>query len=65
MPSNKTLDAKNLEALGTERLAELLLEVTAGNAAAKGLSAEAQFALGRHVGLNALKSLSFRSFGTH
>lgn len=35
MASKKTLNAKNLEALGAERLAELLLEVTAGNAAAK------------------------------
>ncbi|WP_299439401.1 DUF6880 family protein [uncultured Rhodospira sp.] len=35
MPSKKTLSAKNLQALGAERLAELLLEVTAGNAAAK------------------------------
>ena len=31
----KTLDAKNLEALGAERLAELLIEISAGNAAAK------------------------------
>jgi hypothetical protein len=30
-----TLNAKNLEALGPERLAELLLEISAGNAAAK------------------------------
>jgi len=30
-----TLNAKNLEALGTERLAELLIEISAGNAAAK------------------------------
>jgi hypothetical protein len=30
-----TLNAKNLEALGAERLAELLLEISAGNAAAK------------------------------
>ena len=35
MASKKTLNAKNLEALGAERLAELLLEVTAGNAAAR------------------------------
>ena len=30
-----TLNAKNLEALGAERLAELLLEISAGNASAK------------------------------
>lgn len=35
MPSEKTLNAKNLAALGAERLAELLLEVTAADAAAK------------------------------
>ncbi len=35
MPSEKTLNAKNLAALGAGRLAELLLEVTAGDAAAK------------------------------
>lgn len=35
MPSKKTLNAKNLAALGAERLAELLLDVTKGNAAAK------------------------------
>jgi hypothetical protein len=35
MPSETTLNAKNLAALGAERLAELLLDVTAGNAAAK------------------------------
>ncbi|MBB4287593.1 DUF6880 family protein [Roseospira goensis] len=35
MPSKKTLNAQNLEALGAEKLAELLLEVTTGNAAAK------------------------------
>jgi len=34
MTSGKTLDAKNLAALGAERLAELLLELTAGDAAA-------------------------------
>ena len=33
--SNKTLNAKNLAALGTARLAELLIEVSTGNAAAK------------------------------
>ncbi len=33
--SKTTLDEKNLEALGAERLAELLIEVTTGNAAAK------------------------------
>jgi len=33
--SNKTLNAKNLEALGAARLAELLLEISTGNAAAK------------------------------
>jgi len=31
----KTLNAKNLEALGAERLAELLIEISAGSAAAK------------------------------
>jgi len=35
MASKKTLNAQNLEALGAETLAALLLEVTAGNAAAK------------------------------
>lgn len=35
MAAKTTLNAKNLEALGAERLAELLLEVSAGNAAAK------------------------------
>lgn len=35
MASETTLNAKNLAALGTERLANLLLEVTAGDAAAK------------------------------
>lgn len=35
MPSETTLNAKNLAALGAERLAELLLNVTAGDAAAK------------------------------
>ena len=35
MASKTTLNAKNLEALGAERLAELLIEVSTGNAAAK------------------------------
>lgn len=35
MASDKTLNCKNLTALGAERLAELLLELTAGDAAAK------------------------------
>ena len=35
MPSETTLNAKNLAALGAERLAELLLDVTAGDAAAE------------------------------
>lgn len=35
MPSETTLNTKNLAALGAERLAELLLEVTVGDAAAK------------------------------
>lgn len=35
MPSDTTLNAKNLAALGAKRLAELLLDVTAGDAAAK------------------------------
>lgn len=35
MASKKTLSAKNLEALGAERLAELLIEISTGDAAAK------------------------------
>ncbi len=35
MASKKTLIAKNLEALGAVRLAELLIEISSGNAAAK------------------------------
>ncbi|WP_109993813.1 DUF6880 family protein [Salinisphaera sp. LB1] len=35
MASRKTLNARNLEALGAPRLAELLLEISAGDAAAK------------------------------
>ena len=35
MASKKTLNAKDLEALGAERLAELLVEVSAGNAGVK------------------------------
>lgn len=35
MASKTTLNAKNLEALGPARLAELLMELTAGDAAAK------------------------------
>lgn len=35
MPSETTLNAKNLAALGADRLAELLLDVTAGDAAAR------------------------------
>jgi uncharacterized protein DUF6880 len=35
MVSQKTLNKKNLEALGAERLAELLIEVSSGNASAK------------------------------
>jgi len=35
MASKKTLNAKNLEALGTERLAQLLIEISTGDAAAK------------------------------
>lgn len=35
MASKTTLNAKNLEALGAERLAELLIEISAGDAAAK------------------------------
>ncbi|WP_414476420.1 DUF6880 family protein [Microvirga sp. M2] len=35
MASRQTLNAKNLEALGAERLAELLIEVSRGNAAAQ------------------------------
>jgi hypothetical protein len=36
MAAKTTLNAKNLEALGRERLAELLIEISAGNAATKG-----------------------------
>jgi len=35
MASKKTLNAKNLEALGAERLAQLLIEISTGSAAAK------------------------------
>jgi len=35
MASKTTLNAKNLEVLGTERLAQLLIEISTGNAAAK------------------------------
>ena len=35
MASKKTLNAKNLEALGAARLAELLIEISLGNAASK------------------------------
>ncbi|MGI8570939.1 MAG: DUF6880 family protein [Methylocella sp.] len=35
MPSKKTLNAKNLESLGAQRLAELLIEVSTSNAAVK------------------------------
>ncbi len=35
MASKKTLNAKNLEALGAERLAELLIEISRGNAGAQ------------------------------
>ena len=35
MASKKTLNAKNLEALGAERLAELLIEISTGNSVAK------------------------------
>ena len=35
MPSKKTLNAKNLEALGAARLSELLMDITKGDAAAK------------------------------
>ncbi len=35
MASKKTLNAKNLEALGAARLSELLIEITKGDAAAK------------------------------
>ena len=34
MASKSTLNAKNLEALGTERLAQLLIEISTGDAAA-------------------------------
>ena len=35
MASKKTLNAKNVEALGAQRLAELLIEISNGDAAAK------------------------------
>ena len=35
MASKKTLNRSNLEALGTERLAELLIEISRGNATIK------------------------------
>ena len=35
MASKTTLNAKNLEALGAERLAQLLIEISTGNAVAK------------------------------
>ena len=35
MATKTSLNAKNLEPLGAERLAELLIEISAGNAAAK------------------------------
>src|SRR5690606_17055235 len=35
MASKTTLNAKNLEALGAERLAQLLIEISTGDAAAK------------------------------
>ena len=35
MASKTTLNAKNLEALGAARLAELLIDISTGNAAAK------------------------------
>ena len=35
MASKSTLNAKNLEALGVQRLAELLIEISAGDASAK------------------------------
>ena len=35
MASKKTLNAKNLEALGAERLAKLLIEISTANAAVK------------------------------
>src|SRR4051812_4355692 len=35
MASKKTLNESNLEALGAKRLAELLIEISAGNATAK------------------------------
>ena len=35
MAAQTTLNAKNLETLGPKRLAELLIEISSGNAAAK------------------------------
>ena len=45
MASKKTLNAKNLEALGAGRLAELLIEISTGNAVAKTKIATKQIAI--------------------
>ena len=37
MASKRTLNARNLEALGAERLAELLMEISTGRSAARRL----------------------------
>ena len=39
MASKSTLNAKNLEALGTERLAQLLIEISTGNGGRQAISA--------------------------
>ena len=55
MASKTTLNAKNLETLGAERLAELLIEITTGDAAAKRrlrlelIGAQSPAELGREV----------------
>jgi hypothetical protein len=67
-PSKKTLNLENLEALGARRLAELLLELAAGDAAAKRrlrleLSAEAgPEAVAAAIGKRLLALRQARSF---
>ena len=68
MAKKSTLNAKNLEALGAERLAELLLEVTEGNAAAKRrlrielAGADGPAAVAREVGRRLATIARSRSF---
>ena len=45
--SKKTLNAKNLEALGAQRLAELLIEISTGNASNIGKTPGGQAGLAR------------------